>query len=46
MRNFTVWQFVAKRIENSTFGFCMVLHGDIMVQGLLFSMSMVICVVV
>ena len=46
VRTFTVWQFVEKRRENSAFGVCMVLHGDIMVQGLFFSVSMVMYVVV
>ena len=46
MRTFTVWQFVGKRRENSAFEVCMVLHGDIMVQGRWFSVSMVMCVVV
>ena len=37
MRIFTVWQIVGKRRENSAFGVCMVLHGNVMVQ--------VVCVV-
>ena len=46
MRTFTVWQFVGKRRENSAFGVCMVLHGDIMVHGWFFSVSMLMCVIV
>ena len=30
---FTVWQIIGKRRDNSAFGVCMILHGDIMVQG-------------
>ena len=33
MRTFTVGKFIGKRRENSAFGVCMVLNGDIKVQG-------------
>ena len=46
MRTVTIWQFVGKRRENSAFGVCMVLHRDVMVQGRLSSVSMVMSVVV